>query len=75
MNAPSVTHQLILNLCTISIATCNEIYNHMTPYKVDRVRPRVTARAGGKSFSWLFDTGTSVTCKTAALFHAAFPNT
>jgi hypothetical protein len=31
------------------------------------------ARAGGKTFSWLFDTGTSVICMTAESFHAAFP--
>jgi hypothetical protein len=73
MNAPSVIPQLILNLCTISIATCNKIFNQMTPFNGDRVRPRVTARAGGKTFSWLFDTGASVTCMTAESFNAVFP--
>jgi len=33
----------------------------MTLFNGDKVRPRVTARAGGKPFSWLFDTGASVT--------------
>jgi hypothetical protein len=74
MKAPSVIPQLILNLCTVSIATCNKICNQMTPFNGDRIRPRVTARAGGKTFSWLFDTGTSVTCMTAASFKAAFPH-
>ncbi len=46
----------------------------MTPFNGDRIRPRVTARAGGKAFSWLFDTGASVTCMTAASFKAAFPH-
>ena len=46
----------------------------MTPFNGDRIRPRVTARAGGKTFSWLFDTGASVTCMTAESFRAAFPN-
>ena len=32
MNAPSVIPQLILNLCTVSIATCNKIFNQMTPF-------------------------------------------
>ena len=73
MNAPSVIPQLILNLCTISIATCNKIFNHMTPFNGDKIRPRVMARAGGKTFSWLLDTGASVTCMTANSFHAAFP--
>jgi hypothetical protein len=45
----------------------------MTPFNGDKIRPRVTARAGGKTFSWLFDTGASVTCMTANSFHAAFP--
>jgi hypothetical protein len=45
----------------------------MTPFNGDRVRPRVTARAAGKTFSWLFDTDASITCMTAQYFHAAFP--
>jgi hypothetical protein len=74
MNAPSVIPQLIWNLCIVSIAMCNKIFNQMTPFNGDRIRPRVTARAGGKAFSWLFDTGASVTCMTAASFKAAFPH-
>jgi len=74
MKAPSVIPQLILNLCTVSITTCNKILNQMTPFNGDRIRPRVTARAGGKTFSWLFDTSASVTCMTAASFKAAFPH-
>jgi len=74
MKAPSVIPQLILNLCTVSIATCNKIFNQMKPFNGDRIRPRVTARAGGKTFSWLFDTGTSITCMTAESFKAAFPH-
>jgi hypothetical protein len=46
----------------------------MTPFIGDKVRPRVTARAGRKTFSWLFDTGASVTCMTAQSFYAAFPH-
>jgi hypothetical protein len=74
MNAQSVIPQLILNLCTISIATCNKVFNQITPFNGDKVRPRVTARAGGKTLSWLFDTGASVTCMTTESFHAAFPH-
>jgi hypothetical protein len=47
----------------------------MTPFNGDKIRPRVTARVGGKTFSWLFDTGASATCMTSSSFHAAFPNT
>jgi len=46
----------------------------MTPFNGDRVRPRVTTSSGGKTFSWLFDTGASVTCMTAESFKAAFPH-
>jgi hypothetical protein len=49
MNA-SVIPQLILSLCTISIMTCNNFFNQMTPFNGNKVRPRVTARAGGKTF-------------------------
>jgi hypothetical protein len=72
MNAPSVIPQLILNVCTVSIATCNKIFNQMAPFNGDRIQPRVTARAGGKTFSWLFDTGASVTCMKAESFKALF---
>jgi hypothetical protein len=74
MNAPCVILQMNLNMCTISIATCNKILNQMAPFNGDRVRPRITTRAGGKAFSWLFDKGASVTCMTAESFHAAFPS-
>jgi hypothetical protein len=62
MNAPSVIPKLILNLCTISIATCNKFLNQMTPSNGDKVRPRIIAKARGLTFSWLFDTGASITC-------------
>ncbi len=45
----------------------------MTPFNGVRLRPRVTAKAGGQTFSWLFDTGASVTCMIAESFNAAFP--
>jgi hypothetical protein len=75
MNAPCAIPQLILNLCPISIATCNKNFNQMTPFNGAKIRrPRFMARAGGKTFSWLFDTGASVTCMTANSFNAAFPH-
>jgi len=45
----------------------------MTPFNGDKVRPRITAKAGGQTFSWLFDTGASITCMSAQSFNAAFP--
>jgi hypothetical protein len=47
----------------------------MTPFNGDKIRPRLTAKAGGKTFSWLFDMGASITYMTQASFLAAFPNT
>jgi hypothetical protein len=73
INAPSVIPQLMLNLCAISIATCNKFLNQMTHFNGDKVRPRITAKAGVQMFSWLFDTGASITCLTAQSFHVAFP--
>ncbi len=46
----------------------------MTPFNGYKIRPRLTAKAGGKTFSWLFDTGASITCMTKASFNAAFPH-
>ncbi len=74
MNVPNVIPQLILNLCTISIATCNKFFDRMTPFNGDKIRPRLTAKVGGQTFSWLFDTGASITCMTKASFNAAFPH-
>jgi hypothetical protein len=74
MNAPSVIPQLILNLCTISLAMCNKFFDQMTPFNGDRIRPRLTAKVCGQTFSWLFDTGASITCMTKGSFNAAFPH-
>jgi len=46
----------------------------MTPFNGDRIRHRFKARAGGKMFSRLFDTGASVTYMTAESFKAVFPH-
>ncbi len=44
----------------------------MTPFNGDKIRPRVTAKARGKTFSWLFDTGASATCMTLPHFTMHF---
>jgi len=46
----------------------------MTSFNGDRIRPRLTAKVGSQTFSWLFDTGASITCMTQASFNAAFPH-
>jgi len=42
IQAPSVIPQLILSLCTISIATCNKLFEIMTPFNGDKIRLDIT---------------------------------
>jgi hypothetical protein len=70
IQTPSVIPQLILSLCTISIATCNKLFE--TPFNGDKSRPRLAVKAGDKTFSWLFDTGAAVTCMNKQSFELAF---
>jgi hypothetical protein len=72
MQAPSIIPQLILSLCTISIATCNKLFEIMTPFNGNKIRPWLAIRAGNKTFSWLFDTGAAVTCMNKESFDLAF---
>jgi len=72
IQAPSVIPQLILSLCTISIATCNKLFEIMTPFNGDNIRPRLAIKAGDKTFLWLFDTGAAVTCMNKQSFDLAF---
>jgi hypothetical protein len=72
IQTPSVNPQLILSLCTISIATCNKLFEIMTPFNGDKIRPRLVVKAGNKTFSWLFDTGAAVTCMNKKSFDLAF---
>jgi hypothetical protein len=72
IQALSIIPQLILSLCAISIATCNKLFEIMTPFNGDKIRPRLAVRGGNKTFSWLFDTGTAVTCMNKESFDLAF---
>ncbi len=72
IQAPNIIPELILSLCTVSIATCNELFEIMAPFNGDKIGPRITGRAGDKTFSWLFDTGAAVTCMNKCSFEIAF---
>jgi hypothetical protein len=72
IQAPIIIPQLILSLCTISIATCNKRFEIMTPFNGDKIRARLAVRAGNKTFSWLFNTGAAVTCMKKESFDLAF---
>jgi hypothetical protein len=62
IQAPSIIPQLILSLCTISIATCKKRFEIMMPFNGDKIRLRLTVKAGSKTFLWLFDTEAAVPC-------------
>jgi hypothetical protein len=72
IKAPSVIPQLILSLCTISITTCNKLFEIISPFNGDKIRPRLAVKAGDKTFSWLFDTRAAVTCMKKQSFDLAF---
>jgi len=72
IQTPSVIPQLIISLCIISIATCNKLFEIMTPFNGDKIRPRLAVIAGNKTFSWIFDTGAAVTCINKESFDLAF---
>jgi len=72
IQAPSIIPQFILSLYTISIATCNKLFEIMTPFNGDKIRPRLAVRTGDKTFSWLFDTRAAVTCMNKQSFDVAF---
>jgi hypothetical protein len=72
IQAPSIIPQLILSLCTISIATSNKLFEIMMPFNGDKIRPRLAVTAGTKTFCWLFDTGAALTCMNKESFDLAF---
>ena len=66
--APFVIPQIIMSLCTISIATCNKLCEIMTPFHGDKKRPRINVTTGNTTFNWLFDTGAAIPCMNANSF-------
>jgi hypothetical protein len=44
----------------------------MMPFNGDKIRLRLTVKAGNKTFSWLFNTGAAVTCMNRQSFEMAF---
>ncbi len=44
----------------------------MTPFNGDKIRPRLSVRAGDKTFSWLLNTEAAVTCMNKESFDLAF---
>jgi hypothetical protein len=73
--APSVIPQIILSLCTVSIATCNKLFENMTLFNGDHKNTKITGTVNGKNFYWKIDTGSAVTCMNINAFEAAFGKT
>jgi len=67
---PAVLPQLLLNLCVVSLATCNKLFEIFAPG--EKVYPRINVRTGNQTTSWLFDTGAAITCMNSWLLNAAF---
>ncbi len=42
------------------------------PFNGGKIRPRLKAKAGNKTFSWLFDSGATVTCRNRQSLNLAF---
>ena len=72
IQAPSVIPQLILSLCTVSIATCNKLFENMMPFYGDKFKPKILGTIKGKTFYWNIDTGSAVTCMNINAFEMAF---
>ena len=48
IQAPSVIPQLILSLCTVSIATCNKLFENMMLFNGDNKDTRIIGTVNGK---------------------------
>jgi hypothetical protein len=58
--------------CTISLATCNKLFEILTPFNWEKIIPRLTIKAAKKTFSWPLDTRVAVTCMNRQSFKMAF---
>jgi hypothetical protein len=67
-----VIPQLILSLCTVSIATCNKLFENMTPFYGDNSKTNILGTVNGKTFYGKIDTGSAVTCMNINSFKMAF---
>jgi hypothetical protein len=75
IQAPSIIPQLILSLYTVSIATCNKLFENKMPFYGDKAKPRILGLTGNKNFSRVIDTGSAVTCININSFEMAFRKT
>ncbi len=50
IQALSVIPQLILSVCTVSIATCNKLFENMPPFYGDNKDTKILGTVNGKTF-------------------------
>ena len=79
--APNVMLSLIMNLCSVSIATINAFKDDIMHVNGDKSeeerltqRPYVKVKVNGQMRSFLYDTGASRTCMKVSTFNKMFPN-
>jgi hypothetical protein len=72
IQAPSIIPQLILSLCTVSIATCNKRFENMMPFNGDKAKFRLSGCIKNKNIFWVIDTGSAVTGININSFKMAF---
>jgi hypothetical protein len=75
IQAPSIIPQIIVSLCTVSIATCNKLFENMTLFNGDHKDTKIISTVNENNFYWKIDTGSVVTCMNINAFEAAFGNT
>jgi hypothetical protein len=75
IQAPSVIPQIILSLFTVSIATCNKLFENMTLFNGGHKETQITGTVNGKNVYWKIDTGSAVTCMNINAFETAFGKT
>ena len=63
---------LMLQFCTLSMATINKIPSAVLSICSNRIRPRVNVTINGNQTSWLYDTGATKTCLNHRIFKQLF---
>jgi len=56
----------------MSIATCNKLFENMTPFYADNNKTKILGTVNGKTFYWKIYTGSAVTCMNINSFEMAF---
>jgi hypothetical protein len=75
IQAQSVIPQIILSLSTVSIATCNKLFENMTPFMGTRTNLEFSGTINTKNFFCTIDTRSAVTCININSLEMAFGKT